>query len=293
MECHVDNNLEHNQPLGRASRRGSQILDQLGYLHAIRLCCFSTHFYSIVKPQSWTVEQKIGEIHEAERREKHNRVFFANRFDNDNIKKLTIITDSFGSFGCFKVPDKSKFARNQTERQGAKSRYSYLHLSRRRCCIDCCLALGIYKPGTIIHAVTGRTWAINLNGMSLMHEEAIRLLVCEHCNGAREFVPVGPPQICLGCEEIQSQIDGSEEGTATMKMRTYGYEIVECLGCNSQNSIKIQEKMLRCEGCDESICKKCFDSRSRDCKCKEPEDALLASKRLFKPTELRPSLEAC
>jgi hypothetical protein len=89
----------------------------------------------------------------------------------------------------------------------------------------------------------------------------------------------------LGCEEVQTQIDGSEEGVATMKMRKYGFEIVECIGCHGQNSIMIQEKMLRCEACDENICKTCFGSKSPDCKCEETEDALLALKRLFNSTE--------
>jgi hypothetical protein len=135
----------------------NKILDLLGYLDAVRLCRVNTHFSSIVNPQQWPVEQKVEETHEAERWERHNRVFLANRFDNDNIKKFTVMTDGFACFSCFKVLDKSKFARNQTERQRAKSSYSYLHLGHRRCCMDCCLALGIYKPGTIIHIVTGRT----------------------------------------------------------------------------------------------------------------------------------------
>lgn len=263
----------------------NKILDQLCYLDAVRLCRVSRHFFSILKPQQWPVEQKVAEIHEVERWERHNRVFFANRFDSDNIKKLTVITDGFACFGCFKVLDKSKFARNQTERQGAKSSYSYFHLGHRRCCIDCCLEFEIYNPGTIIHVVTGGTWGINHGRMSLVHKEVTRLLVCTHCNEASEFVPVGPPQVFLGCGEIQTQIDGSEEGAATMKMRKYRYEIVECLGCHGQNSIKVQEKMLRCEGCDESICKKCFGSKSPDCKCEESEDSLLGLKRLFNSME--------
>jgi hypothetical protein len=121
--------------------------------------------------------------------------------------------------------------------------------------------------------------------MSLLNAEVARVLVCPHCSGAFEFVPVGPPQICLGCEEVQTQIDGSEEGAATMKMRKYGFEIVECIGCHGQNSIMIQEKMSRCEACDESICKKCFDSKSPDCKREESEDDLLALKRLFNSAE--------
>ena len=70
-----------------------------------------------------------------------------------------------------------------------------------------------------------------------------------------------------------------------MKMRKYGFEILECLVCRGQHTITIQEKMLRCEGCDESICKKCFDSKSPNCKCEEPEDTLLTLKRLFNSTE--------
>jgi hypothetical protein len=261
------------------------VIEQQGYIDASRLSQVNKYFHWIVDPQQWPAEQKVAEIHEAERWEKHNRMYFANRFDNDNRKKLMVVSDGFACFGCFRVRDKSQFARSQVERQGAKSSYTYIHLGHRRLCIDCALSFGIYRPGTLLNVVSGQAWTVSHGVMGPSDKKVTRLLVCGDCGQACEFVAVGPPQICSSCEEIQAQIDASVTGKAMMDTRKCGYETVECVRCRGASDIRIEGKMLRCEGCDESICKKCFSAKSPDCKCQEPEDPIIAVKHLFKSVE--------
>ena len=263
----------------------NQVIEQLRYIDAVRLSQVNKYFHSIVDPQQWRKEQKIAEIHEAERWEKHNRVYFANRFDNDNLKKWVVVSDGFACFGCFRVRDKSHFVRNQVERHGAKSSYTYVHLSHRRLCIDCSLFRGIHRPVTLLNIVSGQAWTVSNGVMGPSDKTITRLLVCGDCGQACELVAVGPPQICSGCEEIQTQIDASAMGKEIMNGRKRGYQTVECVYCHGISDIRVEGKMLRCEGCDESICRKCFSAKSPDCQCQGPEDPVYGLEQLFKSVE--------
>ena len=263
----------------------NQVVEQLGYIDAIRLSQVNNHFHSIVDPQQWPTEQKVAEIHEAEPWEKHNRVYFANRFDKDNLKKLVVVSDGVACFGCFRVREKSHFARIQVERQGAKRSYTYVHLGHRRLCIDCALFLGICGPGTLLHIASGQTWIVSNGVMGPSDKTITRLLVCGDCGQACEFVAVCPLESCSGCEEIKTQVDASAIGKEMMNGRKRGYQTVECVGCHGITDIRIEEKMLRCEGCDESICKKCFSAKLPDCKCQEPEDPVCALRWMFNSVE--------
>ena len=260
----------------------NQVIERLGYIDAIRLSQVNKYFHSIVDPPQWPAEQKVAEIHEAERWEKHNRVYFANRFHNDHRKKLMVVSDGFACFSCYRVRDKSDFATNQVERQGAKSSHTYVHLGHRRICIDCALFSGIYRPGTLLNVVSGQAWTISHGVMGPSDKKITRLLVCGDCEQACKFVAVGPPQICSGCEETQTQIDAWVTGKAMMDSRKRGYETVECVGCRGVRDIRIGAKMLCCKACDENICKKCFSAKSPGCECQEPEDAIFVLKQLFK-----------
>ena len=259
-----------------------QIIDQLGYLDRVRLSSTSKYFFSIVDPQAVSVGQKKREIRVAERWAKHNRVTLIYRFDDNNFLKFTVLANGYACFGCFKVLDKSAFARNQTEEECgfAKRDYGYQNPGlNKRVCVQCKVRSGKYQPGMVLNAVTSQT--MELGRMSKTKSEVVRLLVCFHCGKAHKIVSIGPPQICSGCEDVQLEIDGSKQGKDTMQARKKGYETVECQGCGDANNIRIATNNLRCEGCDQRICRRCFASRSPECKCQEVGDAFLGLGPLF------------
>lgn len=125
-----------------------EIVNYLGYVDTVRLTSVSRRFNTDIDPQEKPAEQKAAEIYDAQFWQRHN--IFASNWDRDNTKKLFVVSNGFACYGCFKVLDRSMFARNQTERK----RYKCGWYDRRRW-IDCCLRDGVYRPGTRIDVVEG------------------------------------------------------------------------------------------------------------------------------------------
>ena len=96
---------------------------------------------------------------------------------------------------------------------------------------------------------------------------------------------MGTPQICNGCEPVQTEIDDSDQGFAAIRMRKKGHEMVACLSCLGRNDVANKGKTVQCQACDKWICNKCFHSRSPACKCVEQEDPWLMLDRLFEPSK--------
>lgn len=269
----------------------TQIIGHLGYLDGIRLSRVNNYYYySSIDRAWWTEEVAAKEIRDVEQWEKHNRISCPNQVHRRSDRKLTVLSDGYACYGCFRVLDKGSFSRNQTERRGAKSSKSHMHRGYRRLCIGCSLANGRYQAGGYLNIVTKQSLEIEYGVMRQVEAEVKKLRVCQHCGDACEFTSVSNPQICNECETVQIQIDDSDEAIAAIKMLPKGYEIIECLGCHGRTEIEVGCKTLQCAGCDQSICKSCSAVREWGCDCNEPQeqpvqkDDWLMLDRLFDPS---------
>lgn len=239
------------------------ILEYIGYLDAIQLSRASKQLHASVNPQAWPTEDREHDVSLAESFDQHN---LAVQIDRSTRRQQTIFqkTDGHACFSCFKVKEAKEFSQNQITRRYAKPD------CMSRFCIDCGLVRDKYQPRTTLKVIAERRWTTSRHSCE-KSESLTDLLLCIHCNSFSEYVQVGPPQICVGCEDIQTDIDKSEAGRAVLDTRNRGCKTVECMNCKGLNEMAFGQDFLQCEGCDESICKKCFGLGWKYCYREGPE----------------------
>lgn len=268
-----DANLKPDRLTKLAPELQNLIIDQLGYLDGIHLRQVSQYFYSTTHPARWTRDQASKGVHEAEKWERHNRIYFSDRLGHSHIR-LIVISDGYACYQCCRVLDKSKFSRRQTEgpagkhMNGPTDRFDW-----HRWCIDCCIEWGYYKAGQRLNVMTKQSTTVRHGKMWRTEVEVKSLRVCEHCAQACEFISVDAPHICNDCATSQTQVDESDGGTMVLKRGKHGYETLECLGCHGHSEVATKiANLMRCAGCDEYICKICSAVLISGCKCDEAQE---------------------
>ena len=266
-----------------------EIYKSIGYLDAIRLSQASRHFYLVVDPQIWPTAEKEAFVHDAERWKRHNLVYHDNRFNDLNQKAMVTASDGFACFSCYKVLDKSAFSRNQTERRGAKSSWRFQHIGHKRFCIDCGLRQAIYRAArTWMHSVTEHSLILSPPQI-LQRVTKKTLRVCVECRMACEYDIVSPPEVCRDCEDVQAEIFESQEGMTAMRKRR-GWVIIQCHGCKGYTNYTTHRMLVKCESCDDNICRKCYGS-TESCDCAKAQENFNGFAALPNPESLLETLD--
>ena len=208
-------------------------------------------------------------LHEAERWEKHNKVYSDNGLNKYKARDFRVLSDGYACFHCHRIRDKSAFSMNQTERRNAKSSNRHQHDGHMRFCIDCGLQLGNYRPGTFISTLLEKWYCRMANELDICQDLEI-LVVYPSCNSACQFEILSTHEVCQKC--ISVGVDCSWLPEQPQKLKEYvGTTVrIQCSGCSCTTELRTGQEYKRCPGCKRELCEQCSLLKDDGCRCDEP-----------------------
>lgn len=225
----------------------------LGYQDSIRLSQVNSYYHELVRPQDCPAEAKEAFLRTAQLWQKHNLTYI--RWHSDvEMKTVEWIHSGFACYWCYRVRRFTAFVSRQVREMHDKNDPQEGAAGFKRCCVNCALSNGLWRPRTRLHVVQ-RMW-VDMPYASLKpHTQWEPMFYCDTCKALKSEHMLNPNRTCFDCG-TRSRRDILQRGSYDCLMRFF-----ICKQCDLHNGYPVIAGCMYCKG---PVCKYCGHKRDEE-----------------------------